>query len=265
MQVKLIAPAALEGAEAKLITAVSYVPKVRKNVITTRRYNALVYVARGEYRYRCGRDLTVVSAGSCMYLPPWGKRYSYEIAEGETETVQVDFELRDADGPVALSREPRLFSGDTVALRELMESLTVLTAEDSPAERLALRARMTLLLSFLARSEEKSLSRTQQRIAPAQAYIRSHFCQRIPIEALAAQCKLSPSQLRRLFREQVGMSPLAYRNLLRMEKAEALLAATDLNVSEISHAVGFEDVYAFSHAFKKHKGVSPRRYQAQLP
>jgi AraC-like DNA-binding protein len=43
--------------------------------------------------------------------------------------------------------------------------------------------------------------------------------------------------------------------------AAGMLLSGDFNVSEVAFAVGFEDIYAFSHAFKKVMGVSPSRFK----
>ena len=43
--------------------------------------------------------------------------------------------------------------------------------------------------------------------------------------------------------------------------AAGMLLSGDFNVSEVAFAVGFEDIYAFSHAFKKVMGVSHSRFK----
>ena len=66
--------------------------------------------------------------------------------------------------------------------------------------------------------------------------------------------------LRKLFKKEVGMSPLEYMTNLRMKNAEMLLSAmwaNDYTVAEIAQMCGFEDALYFSRVFKKHFGCSP--------
>jgi len=44
---------------------------------------------------------------------------------------------------------------------------------------------------------------------------------------------------------------------LRMQRAQALLKSTQLNLNDISLAVGYKDVFNFSSAFKRIFGISP--------
>lgn len=69
--------------------------------------------------------------------------------------------------------------------------------------------------------------------------------------------------LRKLFRKEVGMTPLEYLTRLRMKKAENLLGAMwtkDYSVSEIAQLCGYDDALYFSRVFKKHFGCSPSAF-----
>ncbi len=66
--------------------------------------------------------------------------------------------------------------------------------------------------------------------------------------------------LRKLFKKEMGVTPLEYMTRLRMKKAEALLCAMgarDYSVTEIAALCGYDDPLYFSRVFKKAFGVSP--------
>ena len=66
--------------------------------------------------------------------------------------------------------------------------------------------------------------------------------------------------LRKLFKKEMGMTPLEYMTSLRMKKAEIMLTtmgSSDYSVAEIGSLCGYEDGLYFSRVFKKHFGVSP--------
>jgi len=57
------------------------------------------------------------------------------------------------------------------------------------------------------------------------------------------------------------MSPVDYRNRIRITNACSLLESTSLSVEEIAALVGFETPFYFSRLFKRAMGVSPRQYR----
>ena len=66
--------------------------------------------------------------------------------------------------------------------------------------------------------------------------------------------------LRKLFKKEVGVTPLEYMTGLRMRKAEVMLStmgSSNYSVAEIGQLCGYEDGLYFSRVFKKHFGCSP--------
>ena len=263
MTVDLVSADGLESVNVRMRAAYSYKPKILKNFINYRRFSALVFVVKGRYVYRsCGEE-TVLTADSCIYLPPCGEDYSYEVLSDDTETLQVDFELLDAQNgrQVAFSRVPLEIKGNSEILKALMENLINSTNFDTVSARLELKSRLTLLLSVLSSDRQtKKPSKAELKIAPLIEWLQKNYREPFNSKELAIAVGLSESQMRRLFKTVIGVSPLEYRNKLRINAAAKMLAVGDLNVSEVAFAVGFEDIYAFSHAFKKYKGVPPSIY-----
>jgi AraC-like DNA-binding protein len=73
---------------------------------------------------------------------------------------------------------------------------------------------------------------------------------------------LSRSAFARRFRELVGESPMEYLSYWRMYKAGELLRGSDLQLSQIAQAVGYDSEAAFCHAFKRVLGVTTGEYRA---
>ncbi len=78
------------------------------------------------------------------------------------------------------------------------------------------------------------------------------------VNEIAYSLNMSPSNLIPLFKRATGMTPKAYHNLLKINKAKELLLHK--NVSEVSYDLGFESISYFIKLFKSHFGLTPKQY-----
>ncbi|GIP33210.1 AraC family transcriptional regulator [Paenibacillus sp. J2TS4] len=91
-------------------------------------------------------------------------------------------------------------------------------------------------------------------------YIEQHCHENITVQDMADLVHFHPNYFIRHFHEMVGTSPIQYIQQFKMEKAKALLSATDEPVAEIARSLGMEPYY-FSRLFKKHTGLPPSGYR----
>lgn len=69
--------------------------------------------------------------------------------------------------------------------------------------------------------------------------------------------------LSRIFKEVTGFTVNDYLHTYRIREACILLREGNMNVSEISEAVGYESLTYFDRVFRKHIGLSPMQYKAE--
>jgi len=81
------------------------------------------------------------------------------------------------------------------------------------------------------------------------------------LEAMAAESGYSKYHFARGFSAAYGETPRAYLTRRRMERAQDLLRAANLSVTEICFLVGFESLGSFSSCFKQLTGKSPSGYR----
>lgn len=72
---------------------------------------------------------------------------------------------------------------------------------------------------------------------------------------------LSESRLYHLFRKEMGISPIKYRNEIRVEKAANELRKRNKQISDIAFECGFNSMTYFYEVFKAHTGMKPSEYQ----
>jgi len=80
------------------------------------------------------------------------------------------------------------------------------------------------------------------------------------IHELAVQAGMSPTKLKRLFRQIFGDSIFHYYQAFRMQEAARLLKEKKLSVSEAGYRLGFSNLSHFSRVFEKHIGMKPKKY-----
>ena len=95
----------------------------------------------------------------------------------------------------------------------------------------------------------------------AQAYMEAHSGEKFSLEEMANALYVNGSYLLRTFKRYTGMTPLSYHHQVRCAKAKALLAQTDLTVSQVGEAAGFVSSSHFSHIFRKTVGCTPSEYR----
>jgi transcriptional regulator GlxA family with amidase domain len=92
-------------------------------------------------------------------------------------------------------------------------------------------------------------------------FIKAHLAENITIQALATIAGLSMYHFARGFKQSKGMTPHAYLVQCRVRRAQDLLAATDLPLSEVALASGFADQSHCARRFREHVGVTPGHYR----
>ncbi len=115
------------------------------------------------------------------------------------------------------------------------------------------------ILPMLEAVEKNSID---PRITDAVDYIEKHYTERITIERLALEAKMSESRFFPCFKTALGVTPVDYLNHYRISKAIVMLVNhSERSVEEVSCAVGFESSTYFRRVFKNITGKNPRNYR----
>ena len=95
----------------------------------------------------------------------------------------------------------------------------------------------------------------------ARDHADAHYAEDLDLGQLAAVAGLSKYHFHRLFAVTYGCTPAAYVSERRIERAQDLLRATNLTVTEVCHAVGFSSLGSFSTRFRELVGETPSEFQ----
>ena len=105
---------------------------------------------------------------------------------------------------------------------------------------------------------------TPALIVKALSYIDENFTSQIQIRDIADNLHISHTYLTKLFQKNVGVTPIKYVNMKRIEYACYLLQNTDLSCESISEKTGIYDNAYFHKMFKSVKGMTPVQYKESL-
>ena len=126
--------------------------------------------------------------------------------------------------------------------------------------RQLLSENLLLLLDHVPESPTQPSVRQQrdaERIKAMLQYIHDHCTDPISTLDIAGSASVSESECLRCFRHTIGTTPIQYLRQYRIQKAVQLLTTTQLPVSAISEACGFQDVSYFTKTFRETKGCAP--------
>src|SRR4051794_25818115 len=108
-------------------------------------------------------------------------------------------------------------------------------------------------------------------VPPARHLLRAkdladaRFFEPLGVEDLAHAAGLSRAHFSREFRREFGESPHAYLLTRRLERAAALLRATDRSVADVCLSVGLQSIGSFTTSFTRTYGVPPTAYRKAFP
>jgi len=96
-----------------------------------------------------------------------------------------------------------------------------------------------------------------KRLSMAIMQMENNIENPIGIDELAAAVHISRRQMERLFKASFGQSPIVFYLGLRLKRARALLRETDLSITDVSVATGFDSVSYFSRAYRNFFNQTP--------
>jgi transcriptional regulator GlxA family with amidase domain len=104
----------------------------------------------------------------------------------------------------------------------------------------------------------------REPLRAVQAWVAANVNADLSVPALAERATMSPRNFARAFRRETGMTPAAYVETIRVERARIALEGSDAQVESIAQHCGFGTVETMRRAFHRRLGVGPAAYRSRF-
>lgn len=92
-------------------------------------------------------------------------------------------------------------------------------------------------------------------------FIQQNYMFKITLANIAASGSVGQSKCCKLFAKYIGQTPNLYLTKYRLDKSTSLLKSTNMTVTEIANAVGFNGSSYYAEVFRSWYGKSPSEYR----
>ena len=157
------------------------------------------------------------------------------------------------------------------AVYHILQRLLFLFTEDHPYKDFFIDNMLRELIVRMLQTNERAIYsadtlqlKENNRLAYVVRYIRAHLSESLDIDSLSRKACLSPSHFHRVFKNELGVSPVEFINNERIKQAVSLLQDPDISIKEVYMSCGFESRSYFNRVFKSKQEVSPGTYRSMV-
>lgn len=156
-----------------------------------------------------------------------------------------------------------LLSGFPLEVEERLQLLASLCNDCRNPSFFGLKeALLAVVLGVLRRAlEGRDLDQRPQAVERALEFIEQNLHRPLDLAEVGRAAHLSPNYLTALCKRHTGESLGSLIKRRRIERAKQLLLRGDLQIKQVASAVGFDDPYSFSRAFRAQEGLSPSEFR----
>ncbi|QNE38295.1 AraC family transcriptional regulator [Hymenobacter sp. NBH84] len=192
-----------------------------------------------------------------------------------TETIQQTVDLLNEEYPHAEAHLPwhldtaeHAHLTNTPELTGTLERLVQLSRDTGRVKDVLANFTIQEMLVRLMQTQARQLlfhnyarHATSHRFAAVVQYIKQHLADKLTIDKLSNLACMSKATFFRVFRQELGITPVEYINQERLAEAKRLLRQPLASVADVCYRVGFTSTAYFQRLFKQAEGLTPGAYR----
>ena len=249
------------------------------NIMTRVIYDyELIYIEKGIFTFIYGRMPHRCTEGSIIFIRP-GVPHSFQIDSGDISQPHIHFDIthrpQSESIPISFKNTDQMTKSEralihndyfsdypltpiiTVKNKEqfLSRFYSVISGENDAVMK---KSFLIQLISDIIRDNFPDMLETPLQFSVARQikdYIDAGNGLTMSLDGFEGAFFHSKFYLERKFKEEYGSGIIEYRNAKRMEAARHILKTS--SVSKVAEFLGYESIYSFSRAFKRHFGYPP--------
>ena len=218
----------------------------------------LIYVRRGEICINTESRSELVKAGEFALVLP-NRIHSYESKESSSVDVLIFSEdyVPDFSSKISGKNPDRCVFTARKDVEEFVSKALFVT--DNIPDFYILKGALYLLLGEFMKSAvfSKTPLKKESLIDEIIAYIDKNYTEPITLKSMAEALGYEPHYLSRYFHSRIPIHFSRYVNLYRVDKASALLTSSDMSITEIALASGFQSIRSFNRVYMELTGRTP--------
>jgi len=197
---------------------------------------------RMSYEFSSAEDAIILNKGELLYIPkktPYNATY---LDDNTTISIFL-FDIPEDKTP------PHLKKPIFRKVSRQSEQFYAIPKVDIQSPTF-IYARIYDLLYILEKPDTSSANK-YSKIIPAIIDIKKHYFENHMVSYYADMCNMSESNFRRLFKEYTSLSPIEYRNLIRVHQVKNMVDSEEFSISEAAYIAGFNNMSFFYEVYNR--------------
>lgn len=226
-----------------------------------------IYVLQGGGGICIGRERFDLAPGKMYLTAPDVPHDFFSKEDAPLITVEFKFTIPDKELDLQTRDLPPRVDCRNSALQMLVPGMwrEMERKKNRSEEILCAQAyEMLCLLQRTVQEERHGNGASLEELQSVFRFINTHLGSEITLADLAEAAHLEKTYFTKKFKRLTGTTPMEYVRSTRIEKAKDLLEFSDMSITQIAEALGFQSLHHFSNMFLKYTGSSPRKYKRAL-
>lgn len=239
-----------------LIEDIGNVPPQNVTLVHKNRPSSgLVYFTEGENEFIFEDHTLKASAGKLIYLPEGA---SYKVLKTDAFCIAINFKMENF--PI---KDFIISPKNTIVMENAFVRTEILWRTKPSGFYSKCMASIYNILASIENDTQTSYMPTSRtaKLQPAVEFIHENYAtEKISIEYLAHMTHMSTTYFRKIFKQLYGVSPIAYINHMKIQRAKEALRSRLYTVEQVATLAGYNDPSFFRREFKRYTDMTPTEY-----
>ena len=184
--------------------------------------------------------------------------FSVQVKASPADNILIERLYEINPGRQLISIDPKIYDNDPTFSQSVAQN-----KEMPMHSMIETQSILSILMSRFMEKRSRKINDKVERIHKSLKYIHTNINQDISIKTLADISCVTADHYIRIFKKEMGLTPIKYINAKKIENAQLLLVTTNYSIREIAGELAFDNISYFNKLFKQHIGKTPQEYRKE--